>query len=314
MIEVIRYTSDKKAEWDEFVGKAKNGTFLFYRIYMEYHADRFEDYSLLLYDKGKLKSIFPANRVDSTIHSHQGLTFGGILTLYETDSLKYIDYFNHYNKFLHDSGIHNVIYKTVPQIYKGHFGDEELYAMYRIQAINIATNLSSCIDLHKDMPISRLRKRSYKKSINAGITTQSSDNLEKFWGIMVKNMHLKHNTKPVHSCEEMRLLKSRFPKNIKLLEASYNNKMVAGAILYHFNDVLKIQYAHASPEGKKNGAIDNIYNFIINNYTGRFIDFGTSNLDDGNYINEGLLRQKEGFGARAVVFKTYQYKTEKSIK
>ena len=48
MIEIVRYTPGKASEWDAFVRKSKNATFLFYRGYMDYHADRFEDFSLML--------------------------------------------------------------------------------------------------------------------------------------------------------------------------------------------------------------------------------------------------------------------------
>ena len=34
-------------EWDAFVGASKNGTFLLTRPYMDYHADRFTDHSLI---------------------------------------------------------------------------------------------------------------------------------------------------------------------------------------------------------------------------------------------------------------------------
>jgi len=44
MIEVIKYTSDKNEEWNEFIQKSKNGTFLFYRDFIEYHQDRFESF------------------------------------------------------------------------------------------------------------------------------------------------------------------------------------------------------------------------------------------------------------------------------
>jgi len=40
--------------WDNFVSEAKNSSFLFYRNFMEYHQDRFEDHSLLLFKKEKL--------------------------------------------------------------------------------------------------------------------------------------------------------------------------------------------------------------------------------------------------------------------
>ena len=80
MIEIVRYTPDKAAEWDAFVRQSKNATFLFYRGYMDYHADRFADYSLMFYDKGRLCALLPANDGgDGTLWSHRGLTYGGLL-------------------------------------------------------------------------------------------------------------------------------------------------------------------------------------------------------------------------------------------
>ena len=42
--EIVRYTADKASEWNEFLIRSKNGTFLFDRRDMDYHSDRFEDY------------------------------------------------------------------------------------------------------------------------------------------------------------------------------------------------------------------------------------------------------------------------------
>ena len=66
--------------WNNFVAEAKNATFLFHRDFMEYHKDRFQDYSLLIFDeKDTLQAIFPANIVDNQVYSHQGLTYGGLI-------------------------------------------------------------------------------------------------------------------------------------------------------------------------------------------------------------------------------------------
>jgi len=315
MVEVVRYTCEKKMEWDNFVDTAKNGTFLFKRDYMDYHANRFEDFSLMLYDKGKLKSVFVGHKVGVTFYSHQGLTFGGIVTLYETDALRYIEYFNCYSSYLKSNGISDVIYKAIPQIYKTHLSEEELYIMYRLKAELISSNLSSCIDLQKDRITSRLRKRKYNKSLHMGLRTKKSEKWQQFWDIMIENMLLQYNAKPVHTCEEIMLLHSRFSNNIVLLESSSDDVILAGGVLYLYQDVIKVQYAHASPEGKENGAIDNLYNYIFTNFKSKFryVDFGTSNLNCGNYINEGLLRQKEGFGARGIVFNMYKYNTDTVI-
>ena len=119
--------------------------------------------------------------------------------------------------------------------------------------------------------------------------------------------------KPVHSCNEMTSLHHKFPKNIKLWIAKQNNITLAGAVIYKFKNVIKVQYAHASAEGKQSGAIDSIYFKLIDEYkiSHNFIDFGTSNTDNGLLTNEGLLNQKESFGARGVVFNTYEYNTTK---
>lgn len=307
MIEVIRYSKERKNEWDQFVSKAKNNSFLFYRDYMEYHADRFEDYSLMLYDKNKLKAIFPGNKAGDVFNSHGGLTFGGIITGYETSSLSFIDYFKSFSKYLKQNTFREVIYKATPQIYKTHNGDEELYVMFRENAKLVASNLASCINLHAGFSLTRNRKRNINKSKDEGLISNKSDRWDEFWAIMIENLKSRHDASPVHTSEEMKYLNTVFPDNIELIEVAKDGRMYGGAVIYKFNQVLKVQYAHASSEGKVLGAVDNIYNYLIENYKGQFmhIDFGHSNLDDGNYINEGLINQKEGFGARGVVLQTY---------
>ncbi len=82
MFDIRQYTdndSDSTA-WNDFVMRSKQGTFLFDRRYMDYHRDRFSDYSLLFYKKGKLYALLPANIDGDTLWSHQGLTYGGLIT------------------------------------------------------------------------------------------------------------------------------------------------------------------------------------------------------------------------------------------
>ena len=79
MIRVERYAADQQPAWDEFVASSVNGTFLFCRDYMDYHADRFTDYSLMVYDDDRLIALLPANRSGETLVSHGGLTYGGFV-------------------------------------------------------------------------------------------------------------------------------------------------------------------------------------------------------------------------------------------
>ena len=77
---VEKYSSIRYDLWNEFVANAKNATFLFHRDFMEYHQDRFEDYSLLVFDDNQqIIAVLPANKVGEALFSHQGLTYGGVL-------------------------------------------------------------------------------------------------------------------------------------------------------------------------------------------------------------------------------------------
>ena len=57
-LQVTKYEGNRKLEWDNFVKSSKNGHFFFYRDYMEYHSDRFQDFSLIIYnDKGNITAL-----------------------------------------------------------------------------------------------------------------------------------------------------------------------------------------------------------------------------------------------------------------
>src|SRR5207342_1368532 len=79
MISTVPYAPERKAEWDAFVRRAKNGLFLFFRDYMDYHADRFEDSSLMFYEGDRLFALLPASLQGGVLSSHGGLTFGGVV-------------------------------------------------------------------------------------------------------------------------------------------------------------------------------------------------------------------------------------------
>ena len=117
MFDIKRYTPADKPLWDKYVEKARNATFLFYRDYMDYHSNRFEDYSLLFFVGNHLHSILPANIVGTTLYSHQGLTYGGLLMDVEVTAADVIQLFEELNRHLHNMGIRKVVYKPIPWVY-----------------------------------------------------------------------------------------------------------------------------------------------------------------------------------------------------
>lgn len=307
MLETIRYTAEKKEEWDELVGRSKNGTFLMKRGYMDYHADRFVDCSLMFYRKGKLCAALPGNVNDGVFYSHKGLTYGGLVMDERCTMTDVLGIFEEMNGWLKGMGIGKVVYKPVPHIYHMMPAEEDLYALFRNGARLTARGVSSSIDLDMQLKWRQNRRTALNKAKSEWIMVECSDDLECFWEILEINLMQTHGVKPVHSVEEMRLLKRRFPDNILLYNArNSHGVMVAGILLYVTENVIHSQYISATEEGKTIGAVDAIMQEVLR-MNKRYFDFGVSTENGGEYLNENLIFQKEGFGGRAICYDTYEY-------
>ena len=318
MFEVKQYTQEQVQEWNEFIEDSRQGTFLFNRSYMDYHADRFQDASLMIYQKGQLYALLPANRLGDTLYSHQGLTYGGLITKKQATTAEICEVFININEYLYHSGVQRVIYKPTPWIYYCYPAEEDLYALtYICHAQLTSRDISSTIPLALRMKFIESRRSGIRKATRAGVTVRESKDLATFWDILDKNLTNKYATHPVHSLEELTLLHSRFPNSIRLFMA-YNDKGIAigGTIIYEMPRVVHSQYISASPEGKRLGAIDLLFDYILNdvyaNHKG-FFDFGKSTEEGGKILNKTLIFQKEGFGGRGVCYDCYEWDTDTII-
>ncbi len=310
MISLRRYTASDAKEWDAFVATAKNATFLFMRGYMDYHSDRFIDHSLMFYDDNRLYALLPANICGDTLYSHQGLTYGGIILNEKASTPTTLLIFDALNEYLRETGIKRVVYKPVPHVYHSLPAEEDLYALYwKCGAKITKRDIGTMLEFGNHPRWARLRRRGVKHAEEAGVTVKEDDNLEDFWLILEQNLWDCHGVKPVHTIEEMRLLKSRFPENIRLYNAYKDGAPVGGILLYVYKNVVHAQYSSATPEGKQIGALDAIYDRILNHdfVDYKYFDWGRSTEGDGHILNENLIMQKEGFGGRAVIYDTYEY-------
>ncbi|HIW44727.1 MAG TPA: GNAT family N-acetyltransferase [Candidatus Prevotella stercoripullorum] len=310
MFEIIRYSSDRKAEWDDFINRSKNGTFLFRRDYMDYHSDRFRDHSLMFYLKGRLCAVLPANVVGGTLYSHQGLTYGGLAMGDDAKAAEVCVLFGELNDCLRAQGVRKVVYKAVPWIYSRYASEEDLYAIFNVCGARLASrDISSTIFLDRRLKFGELRRRCLKKALRAGVTVRRSDDVAAFWQILDNNLESKYGVAPVHSLEELQLLMGCFPDNIRLYMSYLGDEPLGGTVVYLNGDTVHTQYISASPEGKRLGALDALFGELICNvYSSyRYFDFGRSTERGGAYLNEALIFQKEGFGGRGVCNDTYEW-------
>lgn len=302
------YSEAHKEVWDDFVKKSKNGTFLFLRDYMEYHRDRFEDHSLLIWEGDRLISLVPANQRDRVLFSHQGITHGGFVTDESMKTPLMLEMFDETLTYLKESGFERMLYKTVPYIHHRLPADEDRYALFLCHARLVRRGVLAVVTNEMRLPFQKRRSRGAAKAVRQGLDVRLSEDFEIYWPLLTQTICDTYGVMPVHNLAEISLLHSRFPDNIKLYGCYKDTELLAGVVIYESEQVARCQYIAASTAGKEQAALDLTFDVLLNEvYRDKpFIDFGTSDENDGYYLNRGLIEQKEGFGARVVAHDHYE--------
>ena len=311
MIDIRRYTATDKTAWNAFVAQSKNGTFLFFRDYMDYHADRFCDHSLMIYFDGNIYALLPANEADGVFYSHQGLTYGGLVMSQRCKAAQVREVFVELNDYLRSQGFVRAVYKHVPWVYASLPSEEDLFALSNVCHASLRSrDVASVVMLDGRLPFSTLRKRGVKKGLHAGLCVREQTDYALYWRMLELHLAQKFHAKPVHSLDEIMLLKRRFPNNIRLMTVCKDDVVLGGTLLYDCGQTVKTQYIVASEEGRQHGALDFLFDNLLDRYEAegrQFFDFGTSNLPENDDLNDSLIFQKEGFGGRAVCYDTYEW-------
>jgi hypothetical protein len=288
--------------WNRFNQASRNGTFLFDRGYMDYHADRFTDASLLIEKEGQLVAMLPASRDGDIVVSHGGLTFGGIILADKTGAADVKTIFEQLKDWWIAAGVTKLIYKPVPHIYHRVPSEEDLYALHRLGAKPTRVDVSTTIQQSARLPLAKGRKHAIGKAKKAGIAVQKSDDYASFWQMLTQNLADRHAVKPTHSLEEMQLLASRFPQ-IQLYLAYLADQPIAGVVVYDYAQVTHTQYIGLTEIARETGALDALLEHLISEAFVHkpYFNFGISTCNRGLSFNEGLAAQKEMFGGRTTI-------------
>lgn len=308
-MKVERFTSAVRGAWDDFVGRSRNGTFLFFRDYMEYHRDRFEDHSLIVRDdRDRWLAVLPANRRGTTLASHGGLTYGGVVSQASMTVARMAEVFDVLVEHLRREAFTTLRYRAVPHIYHRVPCEEDLYVLQRLGARLVHRAVLSVVDARGRVAAQERRRRGVRRARAAGLTCREGDELAEYWALLSKALRTTYGADPVHSLDEISSLWRRFPENIRLFGCYRGGaNMVAGALVYETVPVARAQYIAASEEGKQLAALDLLFEHLLGEvFAGkRFFDLGTSESgNDG--LNRGVLEFKESLGARTVVQDTYE--------
>ena len=281
---------------------------------MEYHQDRFEDYSLMVFDESTLVAVLPANRKGDVMYSHQGLTYGGLVLAEAVEFKTVLNAFKTLLEYLEEDGTKKLVLKPIPGLYHKQPADEMDYLLFLLKAERIECSLTSCIRMRDRLEMrSSNRRRNLKKAKKNGLMVKEVNHPKVFWEqILIPNLKEKFDVTPVHSLDEMALLTQKFPDNIRHFYAYKNDEVVAGVTVFETDTVAHLQYISTTKAFSGLGGLDIILNELINEI---FIDkayfnFGVSSESQGTQINLGLMAWKESFGARPLSHSVYDIKTK----
>jgi hypothetical protein len=307
------YVAADAQAWDAFCSQCLQATFLHTRKFLSYHGGRFEDRSLVIEQDGKWIGAFPAALclADSQVAvSHPGATYGGIVHQGNLRGELMIEALVAIQTCYAAQQVKSLIYKAVPNFYHQSPAQDDLYALFRLNAIRTRCDISSTIDLRHRLPVSERRRRSLKKAVKAGLNVVlGHENLGALWHVLRDNLERKHGLAPVHSLAEIELLAQRFPASIECVCGVINGTVEAGTILFITPTTYHAQYIASSEKGYDIAALDAIFEQCIlkaKENNAKWFDFGISTEEAGFRLNSGLFRYKSEFGSGATVHEFYQ--------
>jgi hypothetical protein len=309
MIDVRLYSGADKDLWNSFVAKAKNATFLFDRGFMDYHSDRFEDHSLMIFKDQKLIAVLPAHKSGQDLVSHNGLTYGGFVW---SRKIKFLDAFEAFKAVLSYADCNDFAaleIKEIPRIYHQLPSDESDYFMNLCGAQCIKKEVLLVIDYRDRLSFEKNRREGMNKALRHDLEVRVDGNFKEFWDtILMPQLHEKHQATPVHTLAEIELLAQRFPDNIKQVSVYHNNKLVAGTTVFLTPTTVHPQYVMGNEQKNTLGSLDLAYDYIMEHFEEdrRFFNFNSSSEEQGKLLNRGLLFWKETCGARCITATQYR--------
>lgn len=302
------YAPEDKEAWDGLVEQSRSRHFLFRRDYMDYHRDLFQDASLVVSDGDALVAALPANRDGDGVVSHGGLTFGGLLSGPELTTRRTAAVLGDVLEHLRGDEVRTLTYKAVPHIYHLIPAEEDLYALFVHGASLVRRDCSSAVRQDSRLGYTKGRRSAVRSAEKAELQIARDPDVSGFMQMEDEALGRRHGLAPVHSPEEMTLLADQFPDNIKLFTARKEGELLAGVIVYETDAVAHTQYIAGTEQGYAEHALDAVIDHLleIEYAEKRWFDFGISTTEEGRDLNEGLARNKESYGARAVVYDTYR--------
>lgn len=320
------YDEENNEEWDKFIlNKSMNGLFLQTRKFINYHEQgKFKDCSVCIRNGNELVAVILACEIlvdgEKCFFAHKGTTFGGISiskNIYTASAIN--ELVSGLILFLEKSGFEKIYLKMVPDLYQKNNTNLLDYFLYKYN-FNSYNELNYFIDL-KNLKtpedilsnFTSSKRRDYRYSLKNNLRfakLETKEEIASYYEILLLNLK-KLNLKPVHSLEDLLDLKfNRFNQEIEFYGVFLEDKMIAGTMLFYFNDnIIHTQYLSSNEEYLNYFPMDFlIYNLLKVSVekNKEIFSFGICTEDQGRYLNLGLSRFKEGFGTQFCINRSFE--------
>jgi hypothetical protein len=312
MITIEFYKESHRNAWENLVDGSYNGTFMHKRAFIDYHKDRFEDASLVIYNNEKLCGVFPAVKYEDKVVSHPGLAIGGLVY---NDRVRGYDLLDILIKIKEYYNYLPIICKITPSEFQRHSVSDDVWALYNLKAKKISCELSSVLNPlttnyeywpDKKDELSHLKNNIVLSAMNLS----DIDLVKEFWEkVLIPNM-AKYGIKPTHTPEDIQYLYNKFPVFVKgLLARHESGKMLGGLIIFRFNKCYHVQYSVTNSKGRALNALTVLHHYMIETLPSdiHFYSFGKSTEEQGHKLNTNLYYYKNGFGGGSMNYDTYEY-------
>jgi hypothetical protein len=312
MPKIIPYRPSDHDAWDLLIKSNTRASVLHSRRFLDYHGERFREESFCIWNEAgtTLKGVFPlAARHDNRdiVISHPGSTYAGLI-LDAIDPEERASIFTSVARELSAAGYKKLIYKPMPAIFGAQFDESDLRFFTKIGK-PIRTDLWAFLRLTEQFAFAPKRISSIKAALRKGLSVHKaiseSDWIE-FYELLKTNLATRHETKPVHTVDELLDIQNRLGNEAPLwLCRDSSGQIMSGVWCIQYNPLcVHAQYIASNEAGRRSGAVDLNLAKIIDSMKEekyKLFSIGVSTMADGYSINEGLLKQKLRFGCGLTV-------------
>jgi len=225
-------------------------------------------------------------------------------------------------EYFKNNGTEEIFLIPAPLIYNNIYNQNLEYAMLYRKFDFEYHYISHAVDLKfKEQTKFNYDKKAYKlveKIRREGkIRVEESTDFEAFYPILEQNK-AKHNCKPTHSLEDLKILHQLMPEKLKLFMVYYGDIPIAGSLLFLANDkvalcfYIMMLYEYRTYKPIFLAMDESIRWAIENGY--QWFDIGVSQdtaADNPMTPAKSLIYFKERFFARGIFRATYHYSFNK---